>query len=36
MTDRDAATHQHTMEKIFPRLGETSTTDNLLELLNNR
>jgi nicotinamidase-related amidase len=36
MTDRDAATHQHTIEKIFPRLGETSTTDNLLELLNNR
>jgi nicotinamidase-related amidase len=36
MTDREAATHQHTIEKIFPRLGETSTTDNLLELLNNR
>jgi nicotinamidase-related amidase len=36
MTDRDAATHQHTIEKIFPRLGETGTTDNLLELLNNR
>jgi len=33
MTDRDAATHQHTVEKIFPRLGETGTTDSVLKLL---
>ena len=33
MTDRDAATHRHRVEKIFPRLGETDTTDNVLKLL---
>ena len=34
MTDRDADTHRHCVEKIFPRLGETATTDSLLALLN--
>jgi nicotinamidase-related amidase len=33
MTDRDAETHRHSVEKIFPRLGETETTDNVLKLL---
>jgi hypothetical protein len=33
MTDRDAATHQHCVEKIFPRLGEIDTTANVLKLL---
>jgi nicotinamidase-related amidase len=33
MTDRDADAHRHTVEKIFPRLGETDTTDNLLKRL---
>ena len=33
MTDRDAAAHHHSVEKIFPRLGETDTTDNVLKLL---
>jgi len=34
MTDRDADMHRHSVEKIFPRLGETDTTDNALKLLH--
>ena len=34
MTDRDADAHHHSVEKIFPRIGETDTTDNVLKLLN--
>jgi len=33
MTDRDADAHRHSAEKIFPRLGETDTTANVLKLL---
>lgn len=33
MTDRDRDAHRHSVEKIFPRLGETDTTDNVLKLL---
>ena len=33
MTDRDADAHRHSVEKIFPRLGETGKTDDVLELL---
>jgi len=33
MTDRDAGLHQHSVEKIFPRIGETDTTANVLNLL---
>lgn len=33
MTDRDAGAHRHSVEKIFPRLGETGTTDGVLKLL---
>ena len=33
MTDRDAGAHQHSVEKIFPRLGETASTADLLKLL---
>jgi nicotinamidase-related amidase len=36
MTDRDADAHRNSVEKIFPRLGETDTTDNVLKLLNER
>ena len=35
MTDRDAGSHQHCVEKIFPRLGETATTDDVLKLLSS-
>jgi nicotinamidase-related amidase len=33
MTDRDADAHRHGVEKIFPRLGETANTDDVLRLL---
>jgi nicotinamidase-related amidase len=33
MTDRDAEAHRYTVEKIFPRIGETDTTENVLNLL---
>jgi nicotinamidase-related amidase len=33
MTDRDADMHRHDVEKIFPRVGETTTTDNVLNVL---
>ncbi len=35
MTDRDADAHRHSVEKIFPRLGETDTTENVLKLLRS-
>jgi nicotinamidase-related amidase len=35
MTDRDADAHRHSVEKIFPRLGETEITANVLKLLDN-
>ena len=33
MTDRDADAHRHCVENIFPRLGESATTDEVLKLL---
>jgi nicotinamidase-related amidase len=33
VTDRDAESHRHCVEKIFPRISETGTTDSVLELL---
>jgi nicotinamidase-related amidase len=33
MTDRDADAHRHSVEKIFPRLGETANTGDVLKLL---
>ena len=33
MTDRDAATHLFCVEKMFPRIGETDTTQNVLKML---
>jgi nicotinamidase-related amidase len=33
MTDRDADAHRHSVEKIFPRLGQTVTTDRVLRLV---
>jgi len=34
MTDLDAATHANSIERIFPRLGETSTTEEFLAALD--
>jgi nicotinamidase-related amidase len=33
MTDMNADAHGNSVEKIFPRLGETATTDEVLDLL---
>lgn len=33
MTDRDAEAHRNSIERIFPRLGETGTTADILDLL---
>jgi nicotinamidase-related amidase len=33
MTDRDADSHRHSTEKIFPRLGEVTTSNAVLKLL---
>ncbi|QFY10479.1 hydrolase [Nonomuraea phyllanthi] len=33
MTDMDGDSHRHSTEKIFPRLGETGTTAEILDLL---
>lgn len=36
ITDRDADAHRLTIEKIFPRLGQTDNTANVLQLLSSR
>jgi nicotinamidase-related amidase len=33
MTDRDAEAHRNSVKKIFPRIGETDTTANVLKML---
>jgi nicotinamidase-related amidase len=34
MTDRDAQAHDYCVAKLFPRIGETTTTDDVLKMLN--
>jgi nicotinamidase-related amidase len=36
MTDMNADAHQNSITRIFPRLGETGTTREIIELLNKR
>jgi nicotinamidase-related amidase len=36
MTDLNAEAHRHSVEKVFPRIGETTTTTAVLELLGQR
>jgi nicotinamidase-related amidase len=36
MTDTDMACHQHSVARIFPRLGETGTAAEVMELLRKR
>lgn len=33
MTDRDAGSHDHSVTRVFPRIGETGTTREVLDLL---
>ena len=35
MTDRDTAVHAYAVEKVFPRIAETDTTENVLAKLNS-
>jgi nicotinamidase-related amidase len=34
MTDRDASSHRHSVEKIFPRIGESTTTAEVIARLS--
>ncbi len=34
MTDRDPGAHEHSVQRIFPRLGETATTADILAMLD--
>jgi nicotinamidase-related amidase len=36
MTDRNADAHHNSVTRIFPRLGETGSTQEILELLNEQ
>jgi nicotinamidase-related amidase len=36
MTDRDAEVHRHCVEKTFPRLSETATSQEVIDLLQTR
>lgn len=36
MTDRDPDTHRHSIDKIFPRIGEAATTAEVLQRLTAR
>jgi nicotinamidase-related amidase len=33
ITDLDAQSHQHCVERVFPKLGETTTADDVMKLL---
>jgi nicotinamidase-related amidase len=36
MTDMNADAHKNSITRIFPRLGETGTTQEIIDLLNKR
>jgi nicotinamidase-related amidase len=36
MTDMNADAHTNSITRIFPRLGETGTTQQIIDLLNTR
>jgi hypothetical protein len=36
MSDIDAAAHANSVERIFPRLGETASVERIIELLAER
>jgi hypothetical protein len=36
MTDRDADVHANSVTRIFPKLGETGTTTEILALLTGK
>ncbi len=36
MTDLSLAAHDNSVERIFPRLGETGSTQEIIDLLDRR
>jgi hypothetical protein len=36
MTDTRAEAHDHSIANVFPRLGETGTTQEIIDLLDQR
>jgi hypothetical protein len=34
MADRDPELHANSIQRVFPRLGETATTDDILAMLD--
>jgi nicotinamidase-related amidase len=36
MTDRDPDSHRHSLERVFPKLGETTTSIEIIEFLDRR
>jgi hypothetical protein len=34
MADRDPELHENSVRRVFPRLGETATTDDILAMLD--
>lgn len=36
MTDRDAEAHRFTVDRVFPRLGQVTTTEEVLKLLSSK
>jgi hypothetical protein len=36
MTDRSGEAHANSVARIFPRLGETGTTQDVIDLLDKR
>jgi nicotinamidase-related amidase len=36
MADRDATMHRHCIERVFPRLGETASTEDVLKRIEER
>ena len=36
VTDLDADVHRHSVERIFPGIGETAATADVLQLLNGK
>ena len=34
MADRDADSHRHSIERVFPKLGETATSTEIIDVLD--
>jgi nicotinamidase-related amidase len=34
MADQDPASHRHSLERVFPKLGETATSAEIIDFIN--